>query len=143
MSGGHSSLREGATLGLVVATSTWAWLGLVDAVAGEPFRTFTALGGVAFFTVLHYLLNVAYGLAMVSLVHGAARQPTLIIAAAFGGLMVQIAFTFLTVVLSQLLGGLAWVRIFGGSLIGATIAFVVLSRGHPLAAQLRRAEEET
>ena len=40
LSGKHDSLREGARLGLVVATSIWIWLAVVDAVAGEPFRTF-------------------------------------------------------------------------------------------------------
>src|SRR5437762_11190431 len=52
LSGKHDSLREGARLGLVVATSIWVWLAVVDAVVGEPFRTFTWLGGVALVTGL-------------------------------------------------------------------------------------------
>ena len=39
----HDSLREGAQLGLVVATSIWVWLAVVDAAVGQPFRTFTVL----------------------------------------------------------------------------------------------------
>jgi hypothetical protein len=143
LSGKHDSLREGATLGLVVATSTWAWLALVDVIAGEPFRTFTVLGGIASFTAVHYLLNLAYGLAIVSLIHGAVRQPSLIIAVGFGFLMMEFAFAMVTVMLSHVLGELAWVRIFVGSLFGAAIAVIILSRRHPLAAQLRQAEEET
>ena len=143
LSGKHHSLREGTTLGFVVATATWAWVALVDAIAGQPFRTFTVLGGIASFTVIHYLLNLTYGLAIVSLIHGAVRQPSLIIAVGFGFLMMEFAFAMAAVMLSHLLGELAWVRIFGGSLIGAAIAIIILARGHPLAAQLRQAEEET
>jgi hypothetical protein len=142
-SGKHNSLREGATLGLVVATSTWAWVAVVDAVAGEPFRTFTVLGGIAFFTVMHYVLNLAYGLAIVSGVHGAAHEPGLIMAVVLGFCMVEFGFALLTALLSNLgLGELAWLRFFGGSLIGTLIAIVFLSRRHSLLAQLRHAEEE-
>jgi hypothetical protein len=139
----HDSLREGAALGIVVATTVWIWLAMVDAIAGEPFRTFTALGGIAAFTAVHYLLNVTYGVAILSLIHGAAREPSLIIAVGFGFVMIEFAFAMVTVMLSHLLGGLAWIRIFGGSLVGALIAIVIISRRHPLAAELRRAEVES
>ena len=61
----HSSLWEGTRLGLVVATTIWLWLAGIDAVVGQPFRTFAVLGGIAQFTLLHYGLNVAYGIAIV------------------------------------------------------------------------------
>jgi hypothetical protein len=139
----HASLREGTSLGLVVATVTWVWVALVDAIAGQPFHTFTVLGGVVPFTVIHYLLNVAYGVAIVALIHGAVRQPSLLLAVGFGFLMMEFAFAMVSVMLSHLLGELSWVRIFIGSLIGAAVAVIILSRRHPLAAQLRQAEEET
>ena len=64
-------------------------------------------------------------------------------AVAFGFPIVEFVFALGTVLLSNLgLGGLAWVRIFGGSLIGTAIAIVILARRHPLAAELRQAEEE-
>ena len=139
----HDSLREGVSLGLVVATGTWSWVAVVDAVAGEPFRTFTVLGGIVLFTTMHYLLNVAYGVAIVSGIHAAAREPSLMIAGVFGLVILEIGFAMATVLLSQIgLGELAWVRILGGSLIGALIATVMLARSHPLAAALRRAERE-
>ena len=143
LSGKHDSLREGVRLGLVVATSIWVWVAVIDAAVGEPFRTFTVLGGVALFTAMHYLLNLAYGVLLVAAIHGAAREPSLVIAVAFGFPMVEFVFALVTVLLSHLgLGELAWVRIFGGSLIGTAIAIVFLARRHPLAAELRRAEEE-
>ena len=137
----HNSLREGATLGLIVATSIWAWLAVVDAIAGEPFHTFTVLGGIALFTAIHYLLNVAYGVVIVSVIHGAAREPSLAVAVSVGLLYLEIWFAMVTVLLSHLgLGDLAWVRILGGSLVGSVISIVFLSRTHPLATELRRAE---
>ena len=143
LSGKHDSLREGARLGLVVATSIWVWVAVIDAAVGEPFRTFTVLGGVALFTVMHYLLNLAYGVLLVAAIHGAAREPSLVIAVAFGFPIVEFVFALVTVLLSHLgLGELAWVRIFGGSLIGTAIAIVILARRHPLAAELRQAEDE-
>src|SRR5437879_12260123 len=77
------SLREGVMLGLVVATSIWLWIAIVDAIAGEPFRTFAVLGGIRLFTVLHYVLCLAYGVAAVAVVHGAALEPRLMLGAAF------------------------------------------------------------
>ena len=141
--GKHDTRREGVALGLAVATTIWVWLAAVDALAGEPFHTFTTLGGVIPFTVAHYLLNVTYAVVIMSTVHGAVRQPSLIIALVFGFVMVQFVFAMMSAFLSSLgLGQLAWVRIFGGSVIGGAVTFMILSRSHPLAAQLRQAEEE-
>lgn len=137
----HTAMQEGATLGLIVATSTWLWVAIVDAIAGDPFRTFTVLGGVAAFTVVHYVLNVIYGVVLVSGIRGTTREPTLMMAIVFGFLMIEFAFAFLTAVLSNLgLGGLAWLRVFTGSLVGAVVAVGVLSRRHPLVDRVRNAK---
>jgi hypothetical protein len=141
LAGDHDSLREGTTLGIIVATSIWVWLVVVDAVAGQPFQTFAALGGITVFTVVHYLLNIVYGLAIVSAVRGTAREPSLALALVFGVVILEIAIAMLTVRLAHLgLGELAWIRILGGSLVGVAIASFVLSRRYPLAAQLRHAD---
>jgi hypothetical protein len=139
----HGTLREGAILGLVVGTGIWLWIAVVDAISGHSFHAFTVLGGLVLFTAAHFLLNIVYGVVIVSAIHGAARAPSLIIALVFGFVVLEIAFAMVTVLLSNLgLGDLAWLRIFGGSLIGAAIALATLSRRHPLLAQLRRAETE-
>lgn len=137
------SLREGAALGLIVATITWLWVAGIDAVAGQPFRTFTVLGGVVIFTALHYLLNVVYGVAVVSGLRTAAREPGAIMAVVFGFIMVEFGLALISTFASNLgLGTLAWLRIFGGSLIGSVIAVAILSRRHPLAERLRCANDE-
>jgi len=139
----HNAVREGIKLGLVIATSIWIWIAVVDALAGEPFRTFTVLGGIAQFTVLHYVLNLAYGVVIVAAVHSAAREPSLIGVLGFVFVVFEFAFVMVTLLLSHLgLGDLAWVRIFGGSLIGAAIAIMIVARGHPLLATLRQVETE-
>jgi hypothetical protein len=130
-------------LGLMVATSIWIWLAVVDAIAGEPFRTFTVLGGITSFTVMHYVLNVAYGTVIVAGIHSAMRQPSLMGVVAMGFLVIEFAFAMITVLLSHVgLGELAWLRVFGGSVIGAAVAFVILTREHPLATVLRQADDE-
>ena len=143
LSGVHDTFREGARIGLVVGVSTWLWVALVDLVVHQPFHTFAVLGGMAAFTPLHLLLCIAYGIALVSLAHGAVRLPSLIYGLGFMLLFMEIAFAFLTVILSSTsLGDLAWVRIFAGSVVGASIALVLVAHRHPLGAMLRLAEEE-
>ncbi|HEY2376155.1 MAG TPA: hypothetical protein VGH98_09295 [Gemmatimonadaceae bacterium] len=120
------------------------WLAAIDGIAGEPFLTFNVLGGIAGFTVMHYLLNVAYGVAILSIIHTAGRTPSAIFAVGFGFLMLEFAFALVTAAFSSgRLGELAWVRLFGGSVIGAVIAIVIVTRRHSLVALLHQAEEET
>ena len=141
LSGNHDSLREGTALGIVVATGVWVWLAAVDALAGHAFQTFSLLGGIPAFTIVPYVLNIAYGVAVVSVAHGAAREPSLAIAVVFGVITLEIAFAMLTILLSNLgLGARAWVGIFGGSLVGTALVLFVLSRRHALVAQLREAD---
>jgi hypothetical protein len=141
----HDTRLEGFRLGLIVGTATWLWVAAVDVVAtGRPFHTFSALGGVLVVTVVHYLLNITYGMVLLSFVHGAARTPSLIIGALFGTLLFEVAFAMLTIILAQYaLGTTAWLAIFGGSLIGTALAVTLLAQTHPLVAYLRCAEEET
>lgn len=140
----HDTRREGVRLGLIVGTATWLWVALVDAAAGQPWHTFSTMGGLFAFTAVHYLLNMTYGTVLVSAVHGAERTPSLIIAAMFGVLTLEGAFAMFTnIVVEYAVGNIAWVGIVGGSLIGTAVAMTLLSRTHPLLEYLRRAEDET
>ncbi|HEY6826933.1 MAG TPA: hypothetical protein VI259_08745 [Gemmatimonadaceae bacterium] len=139
----HSTRNEGVRLGLIVGTVTWLWVALIDAMAGRPWHTFSMMGGVLAFSVVHYLLNVTYGIVLVSAVHGAERAPSLIFAIIFGVLMLEGAFAMFTnVVVESSVGRVAWVGIVGGSLIGTMVAIALISRTHPLVHYLRRAEDE-
>ena len=134
--------REGAMLGLAVATITWLWIAAVDAVAGDAFKTFTVLGGVAAFTLVHAALNVLYGVILVAALRAAGRAPSLFIAVVFGIVMIQVAFIMLTALLAIPLGKLAWVVIFGGSLVGLGVTLAYLNWRYPFAPRLHRAEAE-
>jgi hypothetical protein len=134
---------RGAVVGFAVATATWMWVAAVDRLAGRPFHTFEVLGGVAAFSIVHYLLNLAYGVALVFMIRGAARAPSAIFGAIFGFIILEVGFIMMTILLTHVgLGALAWVSIFGGSLLGAAIAFGMLRREYPLAEWLRQAEAE-
>src|SRR4029078_10973573 len=99
---------------------------------------------IGVFTVMHYLLNIAYAVVVLVAIHGADRAPSLIIAVMFGALTLEGGIAMVTNLLAQAaLGSVAWIEILGGSLIATGIAIVLLMRTHPLAAYLRRAEEET
>jgi hypothetical protein len=140
----HDTRREGVRLGIILATTTWLWVMLVDAAVGRPFHTFGVLGGVVVFTAMHYLLNILYGIVLLSAVHGAERAPSLILAAVFGVLLFEVAMAMLTVILAQSpVGGAAWASVFGGSLIATALAARLLARTHPLGDYLHRAEVES
>ena len=139
----HGTLREGALLGALVGTGIWGWIALVDAIVGEPFRTFAVLGGVARFTTLHYLLCLAYGVVAVSVVHAAAREASLIVGAALAFFLLEFGFVMLSAILSHMgLGALAWYRILGGNIVGAILTVLILWRRHPLGQEFRDAAAE-
>src|SRR6266516_5589056 len=121
----HSSFREGAILGAVVGTGIWVWIALVDAIVGQPFRTFAVLGGVARFTTLHYALCLVYGVVAVSVVHAARREARLIVGAAFAFLLLELGFVIISAILSQV------------GLVGLALTLLILWRRHPLAQELR------
>jgi hypothetical protein len=140
----HDTEREGLRLGIIVATTTWLWVLLVDVVMRQPLHTFDALGGVAVFTAMHYLLNIVYGMVLLSAVHGSERTPSLILAVVFGVLIFEVAMAMLTIILAQFwLGDVAWPGVFGGSVIATALAVFLLARTHPLGAYLHRAEAES
>ncbi len=138
-----ASSREGLTLGLSIATAVWLWLAAVDLAVGDPFRTFHVLGGVVVFTAVHYVLCIAYGRVLVWAVRAAADEPSVILGVLVLSLLFQVAFAMATIMLSALgLGPLAWLRIFGGSLVASAVALRFLSRRYALGDLVRRAHEE-
>lgn len=140
----HEALRQGARLGLLIAAGIWVWIAAIDAIAGEPFRTFAVFGGIVTFTAAHCLLNMGYGVVIVTAIRGASRAPSLVIAALVAVVMLEIAITMATILLAETaLGALAWIQILGGSLVGVAIAFIFLARRYPLLSLLRSAEHET
>jgi hypothetical protein len=116
----HKTVREGTILGLLAATAIWLWLVIVDAVVGQPFRTFT----------------------LVAAIHGAAREPTLLIGVAFVSFIAEFGWVMIANLLSHVgLGQLAWPRILVGSVIGVVTTWLYLARRHPLRQEFAAAEQ--
>ena len=135
--------RQGLILGLITATATWLWVAAVDAINGKPFHTFDVLGGVAAFTIIHYILNIAYAFAVVAVARSAAQTPSLIIGAIFGFIILEIGFGMVSTILWQAgVGRQSWLAVFGGSLIGASIMFTLLTKTYDLRTRLHEAEAE-
>ena len=139
----HNTSREGLQLGATVAIITWLWIAALDALAGTPFQTMHALGGTAFFSIVHVGLCLAYGIVIVATVHAAMRAPSLIFAMIFCTILFQAAFAMFTSVLGQLgAGSGTWLRFFAGNVLAAVVTYVTLARTHPLKSILDRAEAE-
>lgn len=140
----HYPLPEGVRVGLITATAIWLWIALVDAAFGQPFHTFDALGGIAVFTVVHYLLNIVCWVAIVAVVRDAERTPSATFAVLFGVVILEVAIAMVTNLLAETaVGPTAWVGLLGGSLIATGIGMVIMARTHPFAKYLHIAEEET
>ena len=137
----HSTAREGVRLGLVVGVVTWLWLAGFDYAVGRPFHTLQFLGGFAGFTLIHFSLCIAYGLAIISAIHASAREPTIMFALVFSTILFQAAFFALTVLLENIgLGSLAWGSIFLGNVIAAGATYVLIARDHPIRQLYHNAE---
>ena len=91
-------MREGVTVGMLGASAVAVWFLLVDAMAGEPFRTPALLGGVLFhgvadplhpavtavvvlqYTLVHGVVFLVFGLLVAGLLALADREPRLLFA---------------------------------------------------------------
>ena len=129
----HNTVREGVRLGLIIGAATWLWLAAFDLAVGEPFQTLHFLGGYAGFTLIHFALCLAYGLAIIGAVHGSMKEPTVMFALIFCAILFQAAFVGLTAMLDNVgLGQPAWGKFFFGNVMAAGLTYVLLARDHPM-----------
>ena len=137
----HSTGREGIRLGVIIGFATWLWLVGFDFVVGKPFHTFDFLGGFVGFTLIHFALCLAYGWAIISAVHGATKEPTVIFALIFCTILFQAAFAGLAAILDNVgLGQLAWGQFFFGNVMAAGLTYAVLAHDHPMRELFHTAE---
>jgi hypothetical protein len=95
--------------------------------------TFRFLGGPVGSTLVHVALCVAYGLAVISVVHGSMKEPSLILALIFCAILFQMGFVVLTAVIANVgLGQLAWGRFLGGNVMAAGLTYLLIARDHPM-----------
>jgi hypothetical protein len=129
----HSTSREGVRLGLIIGAATWLWVAGFDYARGEPFYTIDYLGGFAKFTLVHFSLCIAYGLALMSAVHASMKEPTVMFALIFSTILFQAAIVAATGLLENIgVGRRAWAQFLIGNIIATGVALFVISRDHSL-----------
>jgi hypothetical protein len=139
--GSHNTVCEGIRLGLIIGAATWLWLAAFDFVVGEPFQTLHFLGGSVGFTLIHFALCLAYGLAVISAVHGSMKEPTLVLALIFCTILFQAAFVVVTAILANAgVGQLAWGKFLFGNMMAAVLTYALIARDHPMRELYRAAE---
>ena len=146
-----SIIEEGTVAGFIGATSIVLWFGLVDALAGQLYRTPTVLGQALFrffgpdagestatlilgYTAFHYAVFIAIGIVLSWGLRHAEREPTLMAGAVLAFVMFEIGFYGLTALLSEseLLGHLAWYQVGAANLLAASLMGGYLLYEHPV-----------
>jgi hypothetical protein len=128
----HSTVREGASLGLIIGVTTWLWLAGFDLVRGEPLHTIHFLGA-ARFTVIHFVLCLGYGFAIIGMVHASMKEPTVMFGIIFSTILFQFGFVVMTALLANIgIGPLAWGQFLVGNFVAAALTFALVARNHSL-----------
>jgi hypothetical protein len=153
--------HEGLGAGLVAATSVWAWMFADDLFSRVPIRTPTLLGrgllslvapdvgapawvAAVVFTVAHYALWIGVGALVLRVVYQARCTPSVLVAAVFGLILLQLgAIGVLAIASHSLLGAGAWASLGLGHVVGwSTLLWYVIRRHHELRGEFARASEE-
>jgi hypothetical protein len=148
MATGNRVVREGVSAGLIGATSIAVWFAILDLINWQLLATPVMLGkslgslvlqGIepsfagAFlgYTLFHFAIFIAIGIAFSFVVNGAERVPSTIIV--FGMLFVafEVWLFCWTMVLSQGFGELTWLQVFIANLIASVAMGTYMWRQHP------------
>lgn len=152
-------VREGLVAGAIGATGVAIWFLLIDAVAGQPLLTPSALGGVLAgdfssassdvyvpwviaYTIFHLAAFLAVGLILSLVAHRAEQESSILAVFLILFVVFELGFYGLTAILAEtrLPGALAWYRVAGGNLIAALLMGTYVWRGHrALAAEFAEA----
>jgi hypothetical protein len=137
-------MREGATVGMLGASAVAVWFLVVDAMAGEPFRTPALLGGVLFrgvtdplhpavtagvvlqYTLVHGVVFLAFGLIVAGLLALADREPRLLIAL----VMVFCCFEVFVVGAIAILAEWLFARVAWWTIITANVLATLMMAGY-------------
>jgi hypothetical protein len=143
------TLREGLVSGLIGAAAVAAWFLIVDTVAGRPFYTPAVLGSallgltqpsevvislqaVGTYTAFHFLAFFAVG--MVAAVLAAEADKSLQVLWLVAEFFIVFEFAFyaaVALVVTPLLGELAWINVAAGNLIASVGMGWYLWHAHP------------
>jgi hypothetical protein len=141
---GRELAARGATAGFVGGAVLALWFLFVDQVAGAPFRTPGMLGGVLFgsdameptagvigmFTVIHFTVFVAFGVALAWALAQLDRAPNLLFGLVAGFILFNGVFFFGAFVSGiDVVAELGWVEVLAGNLLAgiAMVSFLHLA----------------
>lgn len=144
---GHSTMREGLTVGVIGATSVAAWFLIIDLLGGRPFYTPSTLGFSVFtlfnteptstlasvlsYTVVHYALFTALGLVLVAAIHRAHAHPSILALLLMLFVCFQLAFLGIVAIMAESrLGQFAWYQVGAANLIATVLMGTYLFRTH-------------
>lgn len=148
----HSTIREGVIAGALGALAVALWFLLVDGIAGRALHTPAVLGAIvlhapdpiaasegpnrlllaAFYTPVHFILFALFGVLVMLLMHGARKQPSLLMLALLLFAVFEGGFTGLVAILAYTaLGDLAWYQVAVGNLIAVVVMGWYVWRRHP------------
>jgi hypothetical protein len=148
----HSTIREGVIAGGLGALTVALWFLLVDGIAGRALHTPALLGAIVLrtpdpmaaadgpnrlmlaglYTPIHFILFALFGMRVVFLMHGAKKQPSLLMLALMLFAVFELGFTGLVAILGQsALGDLAWYQVAIGNLIAVIVMGWYVWRRHP------------
>jgi len=144
----HSLAREATDSGFIGAVAVFLWFLLLDSVVGQPFRTPNLLGqallfgdplarpgldygAIVAYSTLHLIGFTLLGFLLVSLVHFAIRQPTVLFALFLGFVMFEVVFAGVAYMLTHAIGAdsLSWWTLVSGNLV-AILAMGAYLRVH-------------
>jgi hypothetical protein len=136
------TLREGMVAGLIGAAVVALWFLAIDTIQGEPFRTPQVLAvaflgatpgppAVLFYTLIHGLAFIAFGLVAAVLIAGAEREPMLVFALVIGFTAFEVFFFGAVVMVARwVLDEVAGWTIFVGNLLAAASMLAYFFKGH-------------
>lgn len=145
--------RQGLIAGLIGATTIAVWFLLIDAIANRPFFTPTVLGAaffdliggafggrgqftnVAMYSVVHYALFVAIGIAAAYATNALERKPSKLTGFLVLFVALEIGVLALTALLvrSPLFGTIAWWQFGIANLVAAwSMGMYIWRTHHPL-----------
>jgi hypothetical protein len=146
-------LRQGVIAGFIGASTIALWFLLIDAIAGRPFFTPTVLGAslfdvaggafggrgqfanVVMYTVVHFALFIAIGVAATYATNAAERKPSKLTGFALLFIALELGVLALTAVMvrSPLFGTIAWWQFGIANVLAAwAMGMYIWRTHHPL-----------
>lgn len=144
----HAPAHEGLRAGAVGATVVWLWFYVSDWLTGTPLHLAAMFGqgmleivgagtgpawqSVVTFTIVHFAYWCLLAVIILSIVHAARANPSVLGLGATLFILAQFLFAGLTAIISNSgMGAVAWPSVWLGNFAGWAAAWWLIVRRHP------------